>query len=134
MNKKHVLMTIAIFAVSLVFGCVFNFVLQGENPSIVFSIIRGFFIGILTSIFYIILSVFMGLGVVEEYFGQSAKFLITMVNVLGFIAIWVGITGFITQTTLDNVWMQIVIILFSIAVVVKANQDRKDLRSTEKNN
>lgn len=41
MNKKHVSMAITFLLVGLVYGAIFNFIVQGENASILFSCLQG---------------------------------------------------------------------------------------------
>lgn len=133
MKKKHVFMAIAIFVVGFVYGAIFNFILRGENASILLSYLQGFFVGMLASVIYLMQFLFCGYCFDREYINDSLnKSLIILENIIASIGVLNGITMFISSynefpITLNYAWMHIVNLLFAIAVVAKAYYDGKVL-------
>lgn len=129
MKKKHVFMSVAFFSVGLVYGAIFNFILCGENASVLSSYLQGLFVGMLASAIYFMLFLFFGycFDVILE----------NIVATVGVICVIYGTTMFINSynkapITLTYAWMHIVNLLFAVAVVAKANYDGKVLRKNRK--
>ena len=138
MKKKHVFMVIAFFVVGLVYGAVFNFILRGENVSVLSSYVQGLFVGILSAVIYFMLFWFSGYCFDEKCNNDAlSKACIILGNIVSFISVMYGATIFINShneypITIDYAWMHIVNLLFAIVVVVKANYDGKVLRIKRK--
>ena len=138
MKKKHVFVAIAFFIVGLVYGSIFSFILQGENASILSSYMKGFAVGILALIIYLMVFVFFRYCYDEEYLNDGfSKFLIIFANIVVSVSIMYGITTFISSynqypITHTYAWMHIVNLLFAVTVVAKANYDGKVLRKKRK--
>lgn len=135
MNKKHVFVAIAIFTVGIVCGTVLNFIVREENSSVGLSIMQGFFVGILSAIFYLGLVLLLGFCVDEKYLDKISKFMLIMENVLVSAMLCYSITMFITSgegIPPSYAWMHIVIIVFVILIVLKSNHDGKIIRKTKK--
>ncbi len=130
--KRYVLTAIVINLVSIVYGAILSYVLQGENPSILFSCMEGLFVGFLVAVIYLILTFSFGYGFNQEDFNEThIKKLISFMNVVACILMCYGITILIENSegiTFTHMWMYIVNLLFSTLVIAKANYDGKKLR------
>lgn len=136
MKKKHVFMAIAFFVIGLVYGSIFNFILRGENASLLLSYVQGLFVGTLSVIIYCMIFLFLGHCVDPEYFDNSTIKATTITCNI------VAITGLIYGSTMSisnfvpisrhYAWMHIVVLAFSIIVVVKANYDGNVFRKNKK--
>ncbi len=135
MNRKHVFVAIAIFTVGIVCGTILNSIVREGNSSVGLSIIQGFFVGMLSAIFYLGFVLFSGFLLAGKYLDKFSRFLIAMVNVIAVVLLWLGITRFITNyegIPPYYAWMHIVIIIFAILVILKSNYDGKIIRKSRK--
>ena len=130
--KRYVLTAIVINLLSIVYGAIFSYVLQGENPSILFSCMEGLLVGFLVATIYLILTFGLGYMVEQVEFNETqSKVLICLVNIFVCTLMCYGITILIENRegiTLAHVWIYIVTLLFSTLVTGKANYDGKKLR------
>ena len=138
MKKKHVFMAIAFFIVGLLYGAIFNFILRGENASVLSSYVQGIFVGMLSSVMYFMLFLFFGYCFDEEYLNDAlSKACIILENIVATVGVMYGATMLINSLnkypiTIDYAWMHIVNLLFAVVVVAKANYDGKVLRAKRK--
>lgn len=130
--KKYVLTAIVINLVAIVYGTIFNFVLSGENASILFSYVEGLLVGFLVAVVYLMLTFPLGYCFDQEEFNDTnVKRILTFMNVVACLLMSYGITILIGSkewSTFTYVWMYIVNLLFSVLIIGKANYDGKKLR------
>lgn len=138
MKKKHVFRAIAFFIVGLVYGAIFNYILRGENTSVLSCYVQGLFVGMLSSVMYFLLFLFFGYCFDEEYLNDAlSKVCIISENIVATVGIMYGTTMFVNWNneypiTIDYAWMHIVNLFFAVVVVAKANYDGKVLRIKRK--
>lgn len=99
---------------------------------------QGLFVGMLSSVIYFMLFSFFGYCIDEEDFNDALiKSFIILVNIVASVEVMYGTTMFINSynkypITLPYAWMHIVILLFAVIIVTKANYDGKVLRKKSK--
>lgn len=134
--KKYVLTAIVINIVAIVYGTIFNFILSGENASILFSYVEGLFVGFLVVVIYLIMAFACGYCFdQEELKDVHAKRIFIFMNLVAGILTSYGITILIGNnewSTFTYVWMYILNLLFSGLVILKANYDGKKIRQALK--
>lgn len=134
--KKYLLTAIVIELLAIVYGTIFNFILSGENASILFSYVEGLFVGFLVVVIYLIMAFACGYCFdQEELKDLHAKRIFIFMNLAAGILMSFGITNLIGNNELSTftyVWMYIVNLLFSGLVILKANYDGKKIRQALK--
>lgn len=134
MKKKHFFIAIAFWLVGVIYGAIFNFILRGDNASVLFSYVQGLFVGFLSGALYYFLTFAFGVCFTQEFFDDDKIIIKTstvLSNVVAFVGMCYAITmliGNFKPITLPYAWMHIVNLLFVGAVVGKANYDGKVLR------
>jgi len=130
--KKYLFTAIVINLLAIVYGTIFNFILSGENASILFSYVEGLFVGFLVVVIYLIMAFACGYCFdQEELKDLHAKRIFIFMNLVAGILMSLGIANLIGNNELSTftyVWMYIVNLLFSGLVIIKANYDGKKIR------
>ena len=138
MKKKHFFMAIAFSLVGVIYGAIFNFILRGEDASVLFSYVQGLFVGFLSGIIYYFLTFVFGVCFTQEIFDDDKKTVKLgkiLLNVVAFVGMCYAITMITSNFKLitpSYAWMHVVNLLFVGAVIGKANYDAKILRNTLK--
>ena len=129
-------MPIVFFIVGLVYGAIFNFILSGDDATIIWSCLFGLLVGFIAGIIYLVFTFFFGFGFNNKYLEDKLiKTVTILVNVLIFGLMYYGITMIIGNSEsipLEYAWMYIANLLFVGVVIGKINYDGKALRNFEK--
>ena len=131
--KKNIIIAIAIFIVGLIYGSFCNFFIV-DNSSMVISIIQGFFVGMLSTTFYIIIvwiSGFLFESVSKYLYTKKERIGIIFMNILWFELLWYGLTMFITNNGLGYRWIHIINLLFATLIFLQSYYDGKLLRNKQ---
>ena len=126
MKKKHIFESIVLFVLGIFSGTILNHFFQ--NTPLWKSIIEGMFLGLIIAIVYIVMVMFWGYLYDENY---PSKLLIIFENSVSTVMLWYSMITFTTDNegiTSKYAWIHIVFVIFSILIVLYANNEGKKIR------
>ena len=138
MNKKHILTAIGIFLATSIYGGTLNFCLQGNRPSIGWSIFLGFMVGMVSMLSYFLHILCCGIRVADDRnLDLVDRGCIKLMNLMTPVLIFCGISYFITEIfklviLQSYAWIYLVNFLIAIVITVIANYDAKSIRNRKR--
>lgn len=126
MKKTLVIVSFAFFIIGSIGGSICSNILRSTYPSIVISIIEGVLVGVFSVLFYVFLVLSIGYVFEKEYLNKRNRIIIILLNfpLVSFMFYNIAMTISNDQGFQQGyVWMQIIVMLYCIIVIGKANQD-----------
>ena len=132
MNKKHVWLSALFFFLGIVGGSVLNLILKQENSTLGWAITIGIFCGIVSSIAYNGILMWLGFEYDESNLEKVFAIILTMMSV---VLLWSAITAFVSENNgiaHEYAWMHIAILIYSIIIVITAILEGNKIRKSNK--